>query len=63
MNNCINCDLILPALEAELDRLRAQRRRAIELAQRLLVILRNDAVTNKTAWVQGELETFVKSCP
>jgi hypothetical protein len=62
MNNCITCDVLLPALEEELDRLRAQRRKAIELAQYLLTILRNDAVKNKTAWVQAELEIFVKFC-
>jgi hypothetical protein len=36
MNNCITCDILLPALEEELDRLRAQRRRAIQLADMLL---------------------------
>jgi hypothetical protein len=64
MNNCITCDTLLPALEKELDRLRAQRRRAIQLADMLIKARNQSNVNDGDFWneCRVEVERFKATC-
>lgn len=64
MNNCINCEILLPALEEELDRLRAQRRRAIQLADMLIRARNQSNVDDGDFWneCRVEFEKFKAAC-
>lgn len=64
MNNCITCDLLIPALEEELDRLKEQRRIALFLADRLIAA-KNYGGINGAAFFQEateELQKLKKIC-